>query len=71
MNTLAEVESQVLDFSLEDQLQLLALLADNIRSKTAAKSPKRTFRRKLGGYEGKIWMAPDFDETPDCFAEYV
>lgn len=71
MNTLAEVESQVFEFSLEVQLQLLALLADNIRSKTVAMSPKRTFRRKLGGYEGKVWMAPDFDDAPDCFAEYV
>lgn len=71
MCTLAEVKSQVLDFSLDDQLQLLAFLADNICSKMAVKSPKRTFRRKLGGYEGKIWMALDFDETPDGFAEYV
>lgn len=71
MNTLAEVESQVLEFSLEVQLQLLALLADNIRSKTVAMSPKRTFRQKLGGYEGKVWMAPDFDDALDCFAEYV
>lgn len=21
-------------------------------------------QRKLGGYEGQIWMAPDFDDTP-------
>ena len=21
--------------------------------------------RRLGGWEGKVWMAPDFDETPE------
>jgi prevent-host-death family protein len=25
--------------------------------------PKRTEPRKPGGWEGKVWMAPDFDET--------
>ena len=71
MSPLAEVKSRILDFSLDNQLQLLAFLTDNICSKMVAKSQKFTFRRKLGGYEGKIWMAPDFDETPDCFTEYV
>jgi prevent-host-death family protein len=27
--------------------------------------------RKPGGARGKIWMAPDFDETPADFKEYV
>ena len=27
--------------------------------------------RKLGGYEGKIWIAPDFDETsPEIIAQF-
>ena len=70
MDTLAEVESKVIEFSLEDQLQLLALLAECIRNKTQAKSEKKA-HRKLGGFEGKIWISPDFDETPNCFAEYM
>lgn len=27
--------------------------------------------RKPGGARGKIWMAPDFDETPAEFEEYL
>ena len=30
-----------------------------------------TFSRKLGGLEDGFYMAPDFDETPDCFKEYM
>lgn len=26
--------------------------------------PRRTEPRKPGGWEGKVWMAPDFDELP-------
>ncbi len=52
-------------------MQLLTLLADNIRNKATVKPrDEKTFRRKLGGFEGKIRISPDFDETPDCFAEY-
>jgi prevent-host-death family protein len=28
-------------------------------------------RRKPGSAKGRIWMAPDFDRTPEDFAEYV
>jgi antitoxin (DNA-binding transcriptional repressor) of toxin-antitoxin stability system len=31
--------------------------------------PKR--RRKPGSAKGLIWMAPDFDETPQDFNDYV
>jgi len=27
--------------------------------------PRRTEPRKPGGWEGKVWMAPDFDELPE------
>jgi prevent-host-death family protein len=26
--------------------------------------------RKPGSARGKVWLAPDFDETPDDFTEY-
>ena len=29
-----------------------------------SKLKKPGTKRKLGGLEGQIWMAPDFDETP-------
>ena len=28
-------------------------------------------KRKPGTAKGRIWMAPDFDETPDDFRDYV
>ena len=31
--------------------------------------PKR--RRKPGSAKGQVWMAPDFDETPEDFKDYV
>jgi len=27
--------------------------------------------REPGSARGRVWMAPDFDETPDDFKEYV
>lgn len=30
-----------------------------------------SFSRKLGGLEKDFYIAPDFDETPDCFKEYM
>ena len=30
-----------------------------------------TFSRPLGGFEEGFYMSPDFDETPECFKEYM
>jgi prevent-host-death family protein len=27
--------------------------------------------RRVGALKGQIWMAPDFDETPEDFREYM
>ena len=35
----------------------------------ALDQPKR--RRQPGSAKGQIWMAPDFDATPDDFKDYV
>lgn len=32
---------------------------------------RRKRRRKAGSAKGQIWMAPDFDATPDDFKDYV
>ena len=34
-------------------------------------SNEKKIIRTPGGIEGKFWMADDFDETPDCFEDYV
>ena len=39
---------------------------------TPVTQDKNKPKRKLGGLEGKLnYIADDFDETPDCFKEYV
>lgn len=35
------------------------------------KNATRKFERKLGIGKGEIWMADDFDETPEEFKEYM
>ena len=40
-----------------------------LSQKTGTK--ETVFTRKLGGLEEVFYMAPDFDETPDCFKEYM
>ena len=37
------------------------------RNSAQGKQPKRT----PGGLTGNFYMASDFDETPDCFREYM
>ncbi len=32
---------------------------------------KPSVHRKPGSAKGRIWMAPDFDETPEDFKDYV
>ena len=32
---------------------------------------KKEHKRRPGGLTGKFFMAPDFDETPECFKEYM
>ena len=46
---------------------LLSKKTDNVENK----SLNKPFTRKLGGLEEGFYMAPDFDETPDCFKEYM
>ena len=70
----AQVEAQVLEMSYEQKIQLLYMIADNLKNTkiienidSQIKKPKRRF----GILKGKIQMAPDFDETPPGFEEYM
>ena len=56
----------------EDQVMQLLTFARFLKSE--AQSRKKTtetssqkHRRTPGGMPGTLWMADDFDETPDCF----
>ena len=51
----------------------LKKIFDKVKKLISDKTDERTepFTRELGGYEEGFYMAPDFDETPDCFKEYM
>ena len=70
----AQVEALVLEMPYEQKIQLLYMIADNLKNTriietidSQIKKPKRRF----GILKGKIQMAPDFDETPSGFEEYM
>ena len=70
--TLTNMETQILNYSLEEQINLMIFLANVIKQKnTAAVSKGKVFTRKLGGLEEGFWMADDFDDTPECFKDYM
>ncbi|MBQ3800333.1 MAG: DUF2281 domain-containing protein [Treponema sp.] len=71
---MAQVENQVKLFSLDEQLHLLAYIANTMKSRassTVLPVTKGQTKRHAGGLTGDFYMADDFDETPDCFKEYV
>ena len=67
---LAYIQNQILDFSMEEQLFLLAYIANNINKQQIEKS--KTFVRKAGiGKDPDFYMSPDFDEPLEDFSEYM
>jgi len=72
MMTMAQVEKQVNLFSFEEQLHLLAYIANNVNKKNSANQSQKVFTRKAGiGKDPDFYMSPDFDEPLDDFAEYM
>ncbi|MBQ3824933.1 MAG: DUF2281 domain-containing protein [Spirochaetaceae bacterium] len=70
MMTMAQVEKQVNLFSFEEQLHLLAYIANKVNMRSAVKQEKKP-KRSAGGLTGKFYMASDFDEPLEDFAEYM
>ena len=70
----AQVEAQVLEMPYEQKIQLLYIIADNLKNikitETVGSQVKKP-KRRLGILKGKIRMAPDFDKTPPGFEEYM
>ena len=71
MLTMTQVENQVKMFSFEEQLHLLAYIANIMNISAPLATVQKENRRQPGGLTGKFYMAEDFDETPDCFKEYM
>ncbi|MDY6398150.1 MAG: hypothetical protein SPL22_10520 [Treponema sp.] len=66
---LAYVQNQILEFSLEEQLYLLAYIANNVNKKNKAKHTSAKKKSYFGALKNKIsYIVPDFDAD---FAEYM
>jgi hypothetical protein len=69
MSTREYIATQ-LDTMPENILEKIAEFIKNQQFSTVS-STSTTSKRKLGGMEGKIWMADDFNEPMEEFAEYM
>lgn len=66
------IVAEIMALPTDKQWNLLMMLVSSLQPSEERSSPKKgCVKRKLGGYESGFSMAPDFDETPDCFKEYV
>ena len=56
-----------------DKLDVPSLkkILEKVKGLIAKKEGGTAFCRKLGGLEDGFFMADDFDETPECFREYM
>lgn len=58
-----------------DKLALpeLTQILEKVKTLISKKSGENAsyFHRELDGLEAGFFMTPDFDETPDCFGEYL
>ena len=61
---LRQVDEQDFDFV----SHFLDLILNKRKKET--KTEKKVLREP-GALKGQIWMADDFDETPECFKEYM
>lgn len=52
---------------LDELSDYVTYLEYKAKNRETNKKPKRT----PGGLTGHFWMAEDFDETPECFKDYV
>ena len=70
----SQLETQVSEMPYEQKLQLLYIIVDSLKNTTISKKDNLTYKkpkRRFGILKGKIWMAPDFDDTPPGFEEYM
>lgn len=56
----------------EEYFPEVAHFLDSLKERIMAhQEPPAHPRRKLGGYEGQIKIADDFDQIPEGFGEYI
>ena len=59
------------DFEFVSNFLDLVLLKISTENSENINEEKSVVRRTPGTAVGSFWMADDFDETPDCFKDYV
>ena len=71
-DALAYVQNQILEFSMEEQLYLLAYIANNVNKSKMIERQTPEKKSYFGALKSKIsYIAPDFDESIEDFAEYM
>ena len=63
------LEKKIECLTAEQQQSVFDYVEFLFSKRTAAQ--KKAHKRSPGGLTGKFSMAPDFDETPDCFKKYM
>lgn len=58
-------------FLSEEHKTIVGNLVDSLLDMRPESKDRSGHCREPGGLTGKFYMAPDFDETPDCFREYM
>ena len=58
-------------FLSEEHKTIVGNLVDSLLDMRPDSKDRSGHCREPGGLTGKLYMAPDFDETPDCFREYM
>ncbi len=71
-DALKYVQNQILEFSIEEQLYLHAYIANNVNKNVSTSHNSNNKKSYFGALKSKInYIAPDFDEPLEDFAEYM
>jgi hypothetical protein len=72
MTVMKEKAVDIISHMSEENVYYVLQLLESIEGLTGKYSEDKTSGRKLGPLAGGlVFMADDFDETPDCFKEYM
>ena len=59
---------QIKECSYDEKITLLSFIADLLKHNPKIENKPK---RKFGELKGKIFISEGFDETPECFKDYI
>lgn len=62
--------SKLIKRAAEGEEIIIAKAGEPVAKIVPIKKKKREKTRRLGFWKGKVWIAPDFDETPEEIMKY-